>query len=132
MRLGGQLVLTREEKLANQILMARKEAETRSPQFPPSMHFFRAKHLIEKSAVFHILKKMPKGKGLAGHFWGSREAGKQNLGVLFAVVMGSAVALNSVALPLVLAGKLGKVVSKGGSWVTLEPNTPLPQGLRLR
>ncbi|XP_045056497.2 adenosine deaminase 2 isoform X4 [Desmodus rotundus] len=67
MRLGGQLVLTREEKLANQILMARKEAETRSPQFPPSMHFFRAKHLIEKSAVFHILKKMPKGAALHVH-----------------------------------------------------------------
>lgn len=43
-----------------------------------------------------------------------------------------AVALNSVVLPLVLAGTLGERVSEGGSWVTLEPNTPLPRGLRLR
>ncbi|XP_036913958.1 adenosine deaminase 2 [Sturnira hondurensis] len=67
MRLGGQLALTRQEQLANQILMARKEAEMHSPQFPPSMHFFRAKHLIEESAVFHILKKMPKGAALHVH-----------------------------------------------------------------
>lgn len=67
MRLGGQLALTREEELANQVLMARKEAEAHGPQFPPSMHFFRAKRLIEQSAVFRLLQKMPKGAALHVH-----------------------------------------------------------------
>ncbi|XP_054442667.1 adenosine deaminase 2 [Pteronotus mesoamericanus] len=71
MRLGGQLVLTREEELANARLMAIKEAEAQQAletrQFPPSMHFFRAKRLIEESKVFHILKKMPKGAALHVH-----------------------------------------------------------------
>lgn len=65
MRIGGQLVLEQEEELANQRLGALKEAEMqealRAGSIPASMHFFQAKSLIEKSAVFDILKKMPKG-----------------------------------------------------------------------
>nr|XP_058937392.1 adenosine deaminase 2 [Kogia breviceps] len=71
MRIGGQLVLTQEEELANQRLGALKEAEMqealRTGSIPPSMHFFQAKSLIEKSAVFNILKKMPKGAALHVH-----------------------------------------------------------------
>lgn len=63
------MVLTREEELANQRLRALKEAEMRgrplrTGSILPSMHFFQAKSLIEKSKVFNILKKMPKGRGL--------------------------------------------------------------------
>ena len=75
MRIGGQLVLKQEEELANQRLGALKEAEMqealRTGSIPPSMHFFQAKSLIEKSAVFNILKKMPKGRGLEGMVLGS-------------------------------------------------------------
>ncbi|XP_042847422.1 adenosine deaminase 2 isoform X3 [Panthera tigris] len=71
MQLGGQLVLTEQEELANERLMALKKAEVtqamRTQKFPPSMHFFRAKTLIEKSEVFNILKKMPKGAALHVH-----------------------------------------------------------------
>ncbi|CAL8242541.1 unnamed protein product [Merluccius merluccius] len=35
--------------------------------FPPAVHFFRAKPLIEKSAVFALLQKMPKGGALHIH-----------------------------------------------------------------
>ncbi|XP_040318542.1 adenosine deaminase 2 isoform X2 [Herpailurus yagouaroundi] len=71
MQLGGQLVLTEQEELANERLMALKKAEVtqamRTQKFPPSMHFFQAKTLIEKSEVFNILKKMPKGAALHVH-----------------------------------------------------------------
>ncbi|KAM9683505.1 adenosine deaminase 2 isoform 3-T4 [Dama dama] len=71
MRIGGQLVLTQEEELANQRLKALKEAEMHKAlskgSILPSMHFFQAKNLIEKSEVFNILKKMPKGAALHVH-----------------------------------------------------------------
>ena len=67
-------MLTGEEELANQRLRALKEAEMREAlrtgSILPSMHFFQAKSLIEKSKVFNILKKMPKGRGLEGRVLG--------------------------------------------------------------
>ncbi|XP_054552552.1 adenosine deaminase 2 isoform X2 [Talpa occidentalis] len=74
MQLGGQLVLKKEEELANTKLMTLKKAELtqamKTQNFPPSMHFFQAKSLIEKSEVFNILKKMPKGAALHLHDFG--------------------------------------------------------------
>ncbi|XP_037701372.1 adenosine deaminase 2 [Choloepus didactylus] len=71
MQLGGQLVLKKQEMKANEKLMALKNAEIteamKTQKFPPSMHFFQAKSLIEKSQVFAILKKMPKGAALHVH-----------------------------------------------------------------
>ncbi|NWV39816.1 ADA2 deaminase, partial [Grantiella picta] len=68
---GGNLVLSRQEqqlstKLVN---LKKKEVETAiaTGQFPPSMHFFRAKSLIDQSSVFSILKRMPKGAVLHLH-----------------------------------------------------------------
>ncbi|XP_032076995.1 adenosine deaminase 2 [Thamnophis elegans] len=64
-RTGGNLTLRPEEEEFNSKLMKLKEAEMATAMetglFPPAMHFFKAKELIEKSAVFDILKKMPKG-----------------------------------------------------------------------
>uniref|UniRef100_A0A2K6DZT4 Adenosine deaminase 2 n=1 Tax=Macaca nemestrina TaxID=9545 RepID=A0A2K6DZT4_MACNE len=71
MRLGGPLVLTTKEEQANERLMMLKIAEMKEAMktliFPPSMHFFQAKHLIERSQVFNILKMMPKGAALHLH-----------------------------------------------------------------
>ncbi|XP_001373731.2 adenosine deaminase 2 isoform X2 [Monodelphis domestica] len=74
LQIGGKLLLTKQEELANEKLMALKNAEIaqamKTSQFPPSMHFFRAKKLIEESKVFHVLKKMPKGAALHLHDFG--------------------------------------------------------------
>ncbi|XP_004616763.3 adenosine deaminase 2 [Sorex araneus] len=74
MRLGGQLVLRHEEEVANAKLMALKEAEMRqalsTQEFPPSMHFFQAKGLMERSEVFKVLQRMPKGAALHLHDFG--------------------------------------------------------------
>ncbi|KAM8977903.1 adenosine deaminase 2 [Sarcophilus harrisii] len=74
LQIGGELLLTEQEELANEKLKALKKVEIneamKKNQFPPSMHFFRAKKLIEESKVFHVLKKMPKGAALHLHDFG--------------------------------------------------------------
>ncbi|KFV71102.1 Adenosine deaminase CECR1 [Dryobates pubescens] len=68
---GGNVVLNREEQqLSTKLLNLKKEEVSRATargEFPPSMHFFRARSLIEQSTVFSILKRMPKGAVLHLH-----------------------------------------------------------------
>ncbi|XP_066505761.1 adenosine deaminase 2-A isoform X2 [Hoplias malabaricus] len=64
---GGSVVLNDKEKLLNQKLHQLKLQEMELPEFPPAMHFFKAKPLIEQSAVFSFLQKMPKGAALHVH-----------------------------------------------------------------
>ncbi|NWX88273.1 ADA2 deaminase, partial [Nothoprocta pentlandii] len=68
---GGNLVLDRQEQQLSAKLVSLKEEEVATAMdtglFPPSMHFFRAKSLIDRSAVFSILKLMPKGAVLHLH-----------------------------------------------------------------
>ncbi|XP_039219076.1 adenosine deaminase 2 isoform X3 [Crotalus tigris] len=70
-RTGGNLMLAQQEKYFNCKLMHLKKTEVmRAMQtgiFPPAMHFFKAKSFIEQSAVFNILKEMPKGGLLHVH-----------------------------------------------------------------
>ncbi|XP_071121161.1 adenosine deaminase 2-like [Mytilus edulis] len=71
LKIGGNLTLTAKEEKANAALMRLKYAEINASRngapFPPSMHFFKGKPIIEKSSVFKILQKMPKGGALHLH-----------------------------------------------------------------
>ncbi|XP_061532331.1 adenosine deaminase 2-A-like isoform X2 [Phycodurus eques] len=64
---GGQMVLTDLEKLLDGRLHQMKQDEMAKANFPPAMHFFKAKPLIERSPIFHLLRKMPKGAALHVH-----------------------------------------------------------------
>lgn len=61
MQMGGQIVLTEAEQRLDAILMKNKQEELRRDDFPPSMHFFKARSLIRTSPIFSVLQKMPKG-----------------------------------------------------------------------
>ncbi|KAM9470919.1 adenosine deaminase 2-A isoform 2-T2 [Clarias gariepinus] len=65
--IGGSVVLNSTEKILNQKLYQMKQKEMVSPDFPPAMHFFKAKSLIDASPVFRFLQKMPKGGALHVH-----------------------------------------------------------------
>jgi len=67
MRIGGKMELSDEELRVNATLMKFKASELDAARrnitkFPPAVHFFRAKALIDKSDVFKIIRTMPKGK----------------------------------------------------------------------
>ncbi|XP_054845235.1 adenosine deaminase 2 [Eublepharis macularius] len=70
-RTGANLLLGKYEERVNKKLMRLKEEEVAEAMhtglFPPSMHFFKAKALIDQSAVFNFLKQMPKGGVLHLH-----------------------------------------------------------------
>lgn len=61
MQTGGQLVLTGAEERLDALLRHLKQEEMLRAHFPPSMHFFRARSLIQTSPIFRLLQKMPKG-----------------------------------------------------------------------
>lgn len=60
-QIGGGVVLNLKEKLLDEKLSQMKQQEMAAPDFPPAMHFFKAKSLIDASPVFSFLQKMPKG-----------------------------------------------------------------------
>jgi len=67
MRIGGKVRLSDAELRVNDTLMKLKAKEldvahTNTTNFPPAVHFFRAKPLIDKSEVFNMIRNMPKGK----------------------------------------------------------------------
>lgn len=61
MQMGGQIVLTDAEQRLNSVLMKEKQEELWRADFPPALHFFKAKTLIRTSPIFSVLQKMPKG-----------------------------------------------------------------------
>ncbi|XP_030576057.1 adenosine deaminase 2-A [Archocentrus centrarchus] len=64
---GGRVTLTVPERKLDAYLHRLKEQEMSATPFPPAVHFFKAKPLIEKSPVFKLLQKMPKGAALHIH-----------------------------------------------------------------
>lgn len=61
MQTGGQVVLTDAEKRLDAVLFKMKQEEMVRAEFPPALHFFKAKDLIKASPIFSLLQKMPKG-----------------------------------------------------------------------
>ncbi|XP_040886338.1 adenosine deaminase 2-A [Toxotes jaculatrix] len=64
---GGLVTLTAAEQKLGAYLHQLKEQEMSAAHFPPAMHFFKAKPLIQKSSIFKLLQKMPKGAALHIH-----------------------------------------------------------------
>jgi adenosine deaminase CECR1 len=72
LRTGGDMKLNDKESRVNETLMQLKMKEMELARlnitsFPPAVHFFRAKRLIDDSQVFKILRRMPKGAVLHVH-----------------------------------------------------------------
>lgn len=61
MQTGGQMILTDAEKQLDALLFKMKQEEIMRADFPPAMHFFKARTLIQTSPIFSLLQKMPKG-----------------------------------------------------------------------
>uniref|UniRef100_A0AAR2JXZ4 adenosine deaminase n=1 Tax=Pygocentrus nattereri TaxID=42514 RepID=A0AAR2JXZ4_PYGNA len=66
-QVGGRVELSAAEQRLDSFLRKLKEQEMVASPFPPAMHFFRAKPHIQKSPVFKVLQKMPKGAVLHVH-----------------------------------------------------------------
>ncbi|XP_028814233.1 adenosine deaminase 2-A isoform X2 [Denticeps clupeoides] len=66
-QMGGKVPLTDAEMQLNAQLQKMKRQEMGGSQFPPAMHFFQAKPLIERSAVYSFIQRMPKGAALHVH-----------------------------------------------------------------
>ncbi|TRY54540.1 hypothetical protein DNTS_033404, partial [Danionella cerebrum] len=69
-RTGGNITLNEKEKMLDAKLQQLKQHDMNPGQFPPSLHFFKAKHLIDQSPVFKLIQKMPKGAALHVHDFG--------------------------------------------------------------
>lgn len=67
MQTGAHMVLDDNEKRLNTRLLHMKQEEVLKNDFPPAMHFFKAKELIKESPIFSLLQKMPKGAALHVH-----------------------------------------------------------------
>lgn len=69
MQTGGHQVLTDAEQSLNARLLKMKQDEVEREEFPPAMHFFKARELIRNSPIFKLLQKMPKGTQLLTETW---------------------------------------------------------------
>ncbi|XP_063073130.1 adenosine deaminase 2-A [Engraulis encrasicolus] len=67
MQTGGSVVLNAAEQKLDAYLHKLKVQEMALDPFPPSVHFFKARPYIEKSPIFQLIKKMPKGAALHLH-----------------------------------------------------------------
>ncbi|XP_072291451.1 adenosine deaminase 2-A [Eucyclogobius newberryi] len=67
MQTGGQMVLNEKEKQLNSRLVQMKQKVVTRANFPPAMHFFKARDLITESPIFKLLQKVPKGAALHVH-----------------------------------------------------------------
>ncbi|KAL4659449.1 adenosine deaminase CECR1-A-like [Arapaima gigas] len=61
-QVGGRVLLTEPERRLSERLCELKKQEMAGPQFPPAMHFFKARPFIRRSPIFNLLQKMPKGR----------------------------------------------------------------------
>lgn len=66
---GGLLTLTAAEQKLDAYLHRLKEQEVAATPFPPAMHFFKARPFIEKSSIYKLLQKMPKGDAECIALW---------------------------------------------------------------
>ncbi|XP_064864479.1 adenosine deaminase 2-A-like [Oncorhynchus nerka] len=64
---GGRVQLTGAEQRLDTHLHKLKEQEMAAAQFPPAIHFFKARPLIHRSPIFSLLRMMPKGAALQIH-----------------------------------------------------------------
>uniref|UniRef100_A0A3P8ZGR2 adenosine deaminase n=1 Tax=Esox lucius TaxID=8010 RepID=A0A3P8ZGR2_ESOLU len=64
---GGSVQLTGAEQRLDWHLNKLKKQEIAAEQFLPATHFFKARPLIQKSPIFSLLQKMPKGAALHIH-----------------------------------------------------------------
>ncbi|XP_035621370.1 adenosine deaminase 2-A-like [Oncorhynchus keta] len=64
---GGRVQLTGAEQRLDTHLHKLKEQEMAAAQFPPAIHFFKARRLIHRSPIFSLLQMMPKGAALHIH-----------------------------------------------------------------
>lgn len=72
MRTGGNIYLNPREHEADDILLRMKEKSIQkgiknSLNYAPSLHFFRAKPLIDKDPIYEVMRKLPKGGVLHLH-----------------------------------------------------------------
>ncbi|KAM3608733.1 uncharacterized protein V6R79_003767 [Siganus canaliculatus] len=67
MQTGGQIKLTDAERALDTILAKMQQQEIMRADFPPIMHFFKARPFIRTSPIFSLLQKMPKGGALHVH-----------------------------------------------------------------
>ncbi|KAM9855003.1 adenosine deaminase 2-A [Aulostomus maculatus] len=67
MQTGGKMVLSNSEQRLDARLFKMKQEEVARVDFPPAMHFFKARHLIRTSPIFSLLQNMPKGGALHVH-----------------------------------------------------------------
>ncbi|KAM4618994.1 adenosine deaminase 2-A [Polymixia lowei] len=67
MQIGGNIILSEAEQRLDAHLSKLKEEEMARADFPPALHFFKARHLIRNSPVYDLLQKMPKGGLLHVH-----------------------------------------------------------------